>query len=130
VDAFERYIGEGKPAYMARQGATPDQVVAIIRQAGGISSMAHPGVTGTDDLIPALAAAGLDALEVYHTDHAPDGTARYLALARRLGLAVSGGSDFHGYRSAHSNGLGRVGLPAADYAVLCRRAAQRATPPR
>jgi 3',5'-nucleoside bisphosphate phosphatase len=121
ADAFERYIGEGRPAYVARQGATPAQVVALIRQAGGISSMAHPGVTRADDLIPALAAAGLDALEAYHTDHAPEDTARYLALARRIGLAVTGGSDFHGHRSDHSNGFGTVRLPAEDYAAFLRR---------
>ncbi len=120
-DAFDRYIGEGKPAYVARQGATPAEVVAIIRRAGGISSMAHPGVTELDALIPELAAAGLDAIEAYHTDHSPDDTARYLATARRLGLAVTGGSDFHGFRSAHSNGFGRVCLPAPDFAELRRR---------
>ena len=117
-EAFDRYIGEGKPAYVARRGATPAEVVAIIREAGGISSMAHPGVTDQDALIPEFAAAGLDALEAYHTDHAADDTARYLALARHLGLAVTGGSDFHGVRSGHSSGFGGVHLPASDYAAF------------
>ena len=120
-EAFDRYIGEGRPAYVARRGATPAEVVAIVRRAGGISSMAHPGVTAQDDIIPELAAAGLDALEVYHTDHSADDTARYLALAHRLGLAVTGGSDYHGARSYHSSGFGVVGLPAADHAALCLR---------
>ena len=124
-EAFDRYIGEDKPAYVARRGATPAEVVAIIRKAGGISSMAHPAVTGQDALIPELAMAGLDALEAYHTDHTDDDTARYLALARRLGLAVSGGSDFHGFRSEHSNGFGRVNLPAAEFTAFRRRARGR-----
>jgi predicted metal-dependent phosphoesterase TrpH len=122
--AFDRFVGEGRPAYVARRGAKPQEVVGIIRQAGGISSMAHPGVTRQDGLIPGLADAGLDALEAYHTDHAGDETARYLAMARHLGLAVSGGSDFHGFRSAHSNGFGTVQLPAGEFAALCRRAGQ------
>jgi hypothetical protein len=125
VEAFDRYIGEGRPAYVGRRGATPADVVRTIRDAGGLSSMAHPGVTRADELIPALADAGLDAIEAYHTDHAPADTARYLALARQLGLAVTGGSDFHGFRSEHSNGLGSVQLPASEYAVLSVRAAQR-----
>ena len=125
-DAFDRYIGEGQPGYVARQGATPAEVVAIIRQAGGISSMAHPGVTDQDDLIPGLAAAGLDALEVYHTDHSADDAARYLALARQLALAVTGGSDFHGVRSAHSNGFGTVGLPDPDFAAFSARTRRQA----
>jgi predicted metal-dependent phosphoesterase TrpH len=124
VEAFDRYIGEGLPAYVARQGATPAEVIGIIRKAGGISSMAHPGVTKQDGLIPELAAAGLDALEVYHTDHLPRDTARYLELARQLGLAVTGGSDYHGFRSEHSNGFGRVQLPDGDFAALCRLASR------
>ena len=126
ADAFDRFIGEGKPAYVARRGATPQQVVAIIRDAGGLSSMAHPGVTRQDGLIPGLADAGLDALEVYHTDHGADETARYLAMARRLGLAITGGSDFHGFRSAHSNGFGTVCLPAPDFAAFSARSRRQA----
>ena len=122
VEAFDRYIGEGRPAYVGRRGAAPADVVRIIRDAGGLSSMAHPGVTRADELIPALADAGLDAIEAYHTDHAPEDTARYLALARRLGLAVTGGSDFHGFRSEHSNGFGTVCLPDPDFAAFCVRA--------
>ena len=125
-DAFDRYIGEGRPAYVARQGATPAEVIAIIREAGGISSVAHPGVTEQDDLISGLAGDGLDALEVYHTDHSADDTARYLALARRLGLAVTGGSDFHGFRSGHSNGFGTISLPGSEYAAF-RALARRRT---
>jgi predicted metal-dependent phosphoesterase TrpH len=106
---------------VARQGATPADVIAIIRNAGGSSSMAHPGVTNQDALIPELAAAGLDALEVYHTDHSAEDTARYLALARQLGLAATGGSDFHGFRSAHSNGFGRICLPGLDFAAFSAR---------
>jgi len=120
-EAFDRFIGEGKPAYVARRGAAPAEVIAVIRDAGGISSMAHPGVTEQDGLIPGMAAAGLDALEVYHTDHTAEDAARYLALARRLGLAVTGGSDFHGFRSAHSNGFGTIQLPAEDYAGFVSR---------
>ena len=126
VDAFDRYIGEGRPAYVGRRGAAPEDVVRIIRDAGGLSSMAHPGVTRADELIPALADAGLDAIEAYHTDHAPEETARYLALAGQLGLAVTGGSDFHGFRSEHSNGFGTVCLPDPDFAAFSARARRQA----
>ena len=125
VEAFDRYIGEGRPAYVARRGATPAEVIAIIRESGGSSSMAHPGVTKLDALIPLLAAAGLDALEVYHADHSAGDTTRYRALAGQLGLAVTGGSDFHGRRSAHSNGFGMVHLPAGDFERLVARRGSR-----
>jgi hypothetical protein len=124
AEAFERFIGEGRPAFVARQGASPIEVVAVVHRAGGLTSMAHPGVTGRDDLIPELADAGLDALEVYYPDHTAEDTARYLALARRLGLAVTGGSDFHGFRSEHSNGFGTVHLPEEDFGEFRRRASR------
>jgi 3',5'-nucleoside bisphosphate phosphatase len=121
-DAFDRFIGEGRPAFVPRAGASPADVIRAIREAGGVSSLAHPGITGADALIPEMAAAGLDALEVYHADHSPDDTARYRALAHDLGLAVTGGSDYHGARSHHVNGFGVVALPAAEFAAFRRRA--------
>ena len=122
--AFEAFLGEDKPAYVARSGVTPAEAVAVIREAGGLASLAHPGVTRLDDLIPGLAMAGLDALEVYHADHSAEDTARYLALARQLGLAVTGGSDYHGVAQKGSDRFGTVQLPAGDYEGFRRRRRQ------
>jgi len=121
-EAFDRFIAEGRPAFVPRAGATPADVVRAVRDAGGVSSLAHPGVTNADGLIPDLVAAGLDALEVYHVDHTDADTARYRDLARGWGLAVTGGSDYHGARSHHAYGLGLVTLPAEDFDALCQRA--------
>ena len=121
-DAFDRYLADDKPAFVPRAGATPADVVRVIREAGGVSSLAHPGVTKEDGLIPQLVAAGLDAIEIYHADHTDEDTARYRTLARELGLAVTGGSDYHGARSHHAHGFGRVTLPADEFASFCRRA--------
>jgi predicted metal-dependent phosphoesterase TrpH len=117
AEAFERYIGEGKPAYVQRRGAAPAEVVAIIRESGGLASLAHPGLLRRDDLIPALAAAGLDALEAYHSDHDGEMQARYLELAERYGLGVTGGSDFHGDGRRHG-ALGSVDLPEVHFRWL------------
>jgi len=121
-EAFDRYLGDDKPAFVPRAGATPAEVVELIRRVGGVSSLAHPGITRQDGLIPDLAAAGLDALEVYHADHTDEDTARYIALAERLGLAVTGGSDYHGGGSRHGYGFGVVTLPDVEFAAFCRRA--------
>jgi len=121
-EAFDRYLGDDKPGFVPRAGATPTEVVELIRRAGGVSSLAHPGVTKQDGLIPGLAAAGVDALEVYHADHTDEDTARYLALAERLGLAVTGGSDYHGARSHHARGFGVISVPDEEFAAFCRRA--------
>jgi hypothetical protein len=109
-DAFDRFIGEGRPAYVPRTGRTPEEVVHVLHDAGGVASMAHPAVTRQDDLIPGLAAAGLDAIEAYHADHTAEDATRYAALASRLGLAVSGGSDYHGEPDGAAGGRRRVGV--------------------
>jgi hypothetical protein len=121
-EAFDRYLGDDKPAFVPRAGATPAEVVELMRRVGGVSSLAHPGITQQDALIPHLAAAGLDAVEVYHADHTAGDTARYVALAERLGLAVTGGSDYHGARSRHAHGFGVVSVPDKEFAAFCRRA--------
>jgi len=119
--AFDQWIGEGRPAYVPRRGSTPADVLEIIREAGGLSSLAHPGLLGCDSLIPDLVERGLTALEAYHCDHDPVLTERYLSMATRHGLAVTGGSDYHG-DAGYRPGLGMVGLPEAHYRVLRERA--------
>ncbi len=85
--------------------------------------MAHPGLTRRDDLIPELAAAGLAALEVRHSDHDGTAEAHYRELARVYNLAVSGGSDYHGDITRRAPCLGAVVLPVEDFARLEARAA-------
>ena len=97
-DAFDRLLGNDQPAFVPRCGPDVAQVVAAITRAGGIASLAHPGLLATDDRIPGYAASGLSAIEVRHRDHSPADEERYRRLAATLGLAVSGGSDFHGPR--------------------------------
>jgi predicted metal-dependent phosphoesterase TrpH len=130
-DAFDRLLGEGCPAYVSRTGATPGEVCAIIHAAGGIASLAHPGVTRRDDCLEAWARDGLDAIEADHSDHSEAEQTRYLERARQLGLAVSGGSDFHGedpmsHRS-HRRMVGGVTLPEPAWHALAARAPLRST---
>ena len=121
-DAFRRLIGRGSPAYVPRLGVPAADVIEVIAQAGGIASLAHPVLARIDDLIPSLASRGLAALEVRHSDHPPDVESHYRALAARLGLAVSGGSDYHGEATSNAASLGIVTLDPADFAVLTERA--------
>lgn len=95
-EAFDRYLGSGGPAFVSRPGPPPEVVIGIIQRAGGIASLAHPGRTRIDARIKALAVAGLDALEVYHSDHDAVAIERYHRIASELGLLMTGGSDFHG----------------------------------
>jgi 3',5'-nucleoside bisphosphate phosphatase len=120
-EAFERWLERGRPAFVPRTGATPEQVFQLINRAGGLSSLAHPIHLGHDDWLPRYAAAGLDALEAYHSDHDHGTTQKYVALAKRLSVEVTGGSDFHGDDAHGPSAPGRVSLPGDAYANLKAR---------
>ena len=102
-EAFDRYIGDGGPAHVAKHALDPLDAVALIEDAGGVCALAHPGMWGDqssvpDELIERMVAAGMRGLEVDHPDHTPEARERYRALADRLGLIATGGSDCHGSR--------------------------------
>ncbi|HEX5474556.1 MAG TPA: PHP domain-containing protein [Vicinamibacterales bacterium] len=122
-EAFARYLDFRGPAFVPRRGPPPEAVIAIVHDAGGLASLAHPGPSRSDHLIPALVDAGLDALEVRHSDHDDATENRYRALAEKYSLLVTGGSDFHDDVGHRQGGLGRVTLPASDFARLNARRA-------
>ena len=120
-EAFDRWLARGRPAFIPRRGASPAEVISHIHDAKGLASLAHPALVGHDEWIGELVSDGLDALEAYHSEHDSVATARYLATASTLGLAVSGGSDFHG-DSSHGPSLpGAVSLPRDAYERLVLR---------
>ena len=121
AEAFDRYLSEDGPAYVPHRGASPMTVVELIRQAGGVASLAHPGYTRKDEIIPDMVAAGLDAIEAYHSSHDEATTARYLDVARHHGLAVSGGSDYHGQGTRRSEFFGVVNLPQDAFEFFVAR---------
>ena len=120
-EAFDKWLGQGRPAFVERAGPTPEQVIGTLHRAGGIASLAHPGRTKIDERIAPLREAGLDAIEVYHSDHDAAATHGYLALARGLDLLVTGGSDFHG-DPAHGLEPGASTLPQSEWERLSARA--------
>lgn len=96
ADAFARFIGRGRPYYVAKDARTPDEVLATILDHGAVPVLAHPGVSAAEDLVHLLVARGLRGVEAYHADHTPAQRDRALALAARHGLLVTGGTDYHG----------------------------------
>lgn len=123
--AFEQLIGEGKPAFVPRTGPDPADVIAIVFKAGGIASLAHPGLLKRDDLIPGMVESGLAAIEAFHSDHDPAATRHYLGLAERLGIVVSGGSDYHGEKERRRAAFGTVGLSPDLFQRLAERAGKK-----
>jgi predicted metal-dependent phosphoesterase TrpH len=109
-EAFDRWLGRDLPAFVPRSGSSPEDVVTIIQRAGGLASLAHPARTSIDARIPALRDAGLDALEVYHSDHDEAAIGFYRRMASDLRLLMTGGSDFHG-DPGHGVMVGAATLP-------------------
>ena len=127
-EAFNRWLSRGRPAFVPRIGAEPEEVFSRIHAAGGIASLAHPVLVKHDEWLPRFAQSGLDALEVFHSDHDQITTAHYLEIANTLRLGVSGGSDYHADDAHGGGGPGKVSLPQKYYdALLDLRAARRAT---
>jgi predicted metal-dependent phosphoesterase TrpH len=100
-DAFNLYLAEGRPAYVARELPQPADAIAWIRAAGGVAVLAHPtwakvSGEGLFTLLKTLKMGGLGGIEVHYSTHSKRQTTEYLDLAKRLDLLVTGGSDFHG----------------------------------
>jgi hypothetical protein len=96
--AFDDYLDESAQGYVYRREPQFAEAVAQILKSGGIASLAHPVRVKGDvaAMMPELCDAGLNAIEAYHSDHGAAETELYLGLAKRYGLMVTGGSDFHG----------------------------------
>ena len=101
-DAFDRYLGRGKPAYADKKKLGEEAAIGLIHRAGGLAILAHaylmqyPDYAAAEAKILALMELGLDGFEVYYPGMPEAYTRGLLALARAHGLAVSGGSDYHG----------------------------------
>jgi len=118
-DAFDRYLGTGKPAYVNRYRIPAAQVISLIRAAGGIPVLAHPELYGLPDfgaireLVNVLAKDGMMGLEVYYPEHTVEVTNHMADLARESGLLMTGGTDFHGDLKPDT----RLGTGTGDFFV-------------
>jgi hypothetical protein len=127
-EAFDRFLAEGRPAYVDKERLSPRALADAIHAAGGLAIIAHPVQLGFENyaqaqrLIRLLVEQGLDGLEVYHSDHGAALTRFFLDLAKRFNLAISGGSDFHGRIKPHVQ-LGRPRVPVEVLRELQRRLA-------
>jgi predicted metal-dependent phosphoesterase TrpH len=109
-EAFERFLKKGRPAWVPKAKMSALDGIELIHQAGGLAIMAHPGLNHSDDMIPALVAAGLDGIECFHTKHSTAMVERYLGIADKHHLLVTGGSDCHGF-SKNKPLIGTIKLP-------------------
>ena len=129
-EGFDRYLGNGQRYYRPRRRIPLPDAVRCIRSAGGVAVIAHPYQYGFEDpaweaFIRDAARAGCRALEAYYSGYSPDQTAALRGAAARYGLALSGGSDFHGARKPDihmgSGVNGELAVPAGVLEGLRRQ---------
>lgn len=109
-DAFDRYLNRGKPAYVERVKFSPFEAIALIKSCGGCAVLAHPGIDNASLLLPELAEAGLTGLETRHSAQTEESAVRFEAIAKRYGLFVTAGSDYHGFSDIGHGYIGSRGL--------------------
>lgn len=125
-EAFGRYLGRNSPAYVERERLLPADAVRLVHEGGGIAVFAHPPFTdGYEAVADELAAAGLDGIEVYYRHYDAETVASLRALADRLGLLPTGGSDFHGLDREHEHEPGDHPLRAEHIDRIMEYAAAR-----
>ncbi len=129
-EAFDRYLSQGKPAYVDKYRLACAKAIEIIKSAGGVPVLAHPFLIRTqndknlEDLVITLMEMGLQGLEVYYPENPPEKTALYAAIAKHHGLLVTGGSDFHGSLKPDikmGSGKGNLSIPYTIYEKLVGR---------
>ena len=128
-EVFSRWLGAGAQAYVPKERLTPAEGISLVRAAGGVPVLAHPGLldldrNGLESLLRKLKGLGLEALEAYYSEHDEATRRGLVSLAARLGLAVSGGSDFHGASKPQVKlglGKGDLRVPGALLAALRQR---------
>ena len=132
-DAFNRYLGTGRPAYVNRHRIVAARAIALVRAAGGIPILAHPDLYGLPDsgtlekLIKVLVDAGLMGIEVYYPGHSAAVVHHLETIAGQMDLLMSGGTDFHGDLKPDTRlgvGTGDFFVPVALYEKLRARLAQ------
>lgn len=109
-EAFERFLKKNRPAWVPKAKMSALEAIELIHQAGGLAVMAHPGLNRSDDVVPVLVEAGLDGIECFHTKHSTVTSERYLEMADKFHLLITGGSDCHGFSKGKPL-IGTVKLP-------------------
>lgn len=110
-DAFDRFLGMGRPAYVERLHLSPTECVRAVREAGGVPVWAHPGTSRALGLVKTLVESGLQGIEAYHPEHDKPMVQKCLTLAKEYRLIATGGSDFHGLARGEGGDLGSVVVP-------------------
>lgn len=117
-EAFEKYLGLGRPAHVPHDKVTPEEAIALIKQGGGLPVVAHPGLVENDEVVEKLLQAGAMGLEAYYPMHTEEQIVRYCKLAEKYGAIVTCGSDSHGPKRKKSFPIGSMSAPAEVLSIF------------
>ncbi len=117
-EAFDRYIGRGKPAFVPSSRVPVEEALDAIHAAGGLAFVGHPGLGGVRKQLARLLTFPFDGIEAYHSRHKPGHVEEFIQLAGEKGLLISGGSDCHGRAKGRRPLLGAVRVPGEHYAAI------------
>lgn len=124
-DAFNKLLVRGKPAFVERFKLSPFQALEVIKDSGGVASIAHPGLIANinvENLIKRLKGWGLSGIEVYHSKHTIEDNILYERIAKDLNLIPTGGSDCHGELVDNEPSIGSVVVPYENILMLKKAA--------
>lgn len=124
-DAMRKYLQQGKVGYVPKHKLAPSAAFGVVRAAGGLSILAHPGRSPHDELIAPLLQSGMDGIEALYRSHSPVLRRFYAGLAQRYEKAISGGSDYHGPDLTPDIQVGDAGVDKHVFAALKMAAARR-----
>ena len=114
-EAFDLYLGNGRPAYVGREKLKPGDAIRLIQSVGGKAVLAHPSFTrNVESLLPSMKAEGLAGMEVYYARYTPEMISRMKRLADKHELIPCGGSDYHGPGLGPDIDLGDVDVPESS----------------
>ncbi len=119
-EAFEKYLGRGKPAYVPRYRLLPREAINLIKLAGGVPILAHPGLIRNRLVIDKIMQMGIKGLEVFYPEHTGSQISQLLNLAVQKQMIITGGSDFHGTENTR-NQMGCAGLDALSFQQFIQR---------
>ncbi len=119
--AFNKFIGNGKPAYEQKMEISPEDIVRLIARVGGLSFLAHPGKSVSEQMLFRLIKAGLDGIEVIHPSHSAEMVRYYRGIVSEYFLLESGGSDYHGGPKNDEHLLGNYTVPGSTVEAMRKR---------
>lgn len=124
--AFDKYLLNGKPAYVPKQKVNPEIGIKLIHEAGGLAVLAHPGLIAEfEEVWPRLEKYSWDGIEVYYSEHSNSTVRKFQALADSMNLLATGGSDYHGENGKHVGRLGTAGLSKEQFEIVAAKAGKK-----